>query len=398
VSDYTRLLARGLARAGDEVHVWAPAATGSPADLGVTVHRLPGRFGPRGLVRLDAALRRTGRPFRLLVQYVPHAYGCRAMNIPFCAWLLARRAWRPWVMFHEVAFPWGRGGPPRHTLLAAVHRGMAALVLRAADRVFVSTPAWGPLLRRLARRAPPPTWLPIPSTVGLDPSPAEVAAVRHGLAAPPEALVVGHFGTYGREVVDSVAAVLPALLAADGRRHGLLLGRGSRQFAARLVAAHPHLAGRVHATGETTADAAAAHLRACDLLLEPYPDGATGRRTTLMAGLALGVPVVTTRGALTEPLWDEQGLAELVPAADTDALTAAAERLAAHPEDRRALGERGRAGYERFFSLDHTVRALRDAAASGGRTVPIQTPGEAVRFSRDPRGGASATRSPVGRG
>ena len=92
VADYTRLVARGLAAAGDEVHVWAPAVPGpEPDDPGVTVHRLPGRFGPQGLAALDAGLRRLPGPARILVQYVPHAFGWKAMNVPFCLWLRARR-------------------------------------------------------------------------------------------------------------------------------------------------------------------------------------------------------------------------------------------------------------------------------------------------------------------
>src|SRR5262245_59769784 len=46
VADYTRLVAQGLAAAGDTVHVWAARAPGdTPQDVGVTVHRLPDHFG-----------------------------------------------------------------------------------------------------------------------------------------------------------------------------------------------------------------------------------------------------------------------------------------------------------------------------------------------------------------
>ena len=40
--------------------------------------------------------------------------------------------------------------------------------------------------------------------------------------------------------------------------------------------------------------ALAEHVRACDVLVQPYPDGISSRRTSAMAGLALGVAVVTT--------------------------------------------------------------------------------------------------------
>jgi hypothetical protein len=58
VSDYTRLVACGLAEAGDHVDVWAPpyAEPGS-SDAGVNVHRLSGRFDPRALAVLGTAAR-----------------------------------------------------------------------------------------------------------------------------------------------------------------------------------------------------------------------------------------------------------------------------------------------------------------------------------------------------
>ncbi|MFL5350710.1 MAG: glycosyltransferase family 4 protein, partial [Hyalangium sp.] len=79
VSDYTRLIARELARRGLEVHVWAPGKAGETREEGVTVHRAPGLFTPAGLIRLSRGLERCRAPRRLLLQYVPHAFGLKAM-------------------------------------------------------------------------------------------------------------------------------------------------------------------------------------------------------------------------------------------------------------------------------------------------------------------------------
>ena len=46
-----------------------------------------------------------------------------------------------------------------------------------------------------------------------------------------------------------------------------------------------------------------------------------------MAGLALGVPVVTTTGRLTESLWAETGCVSLVSVDEPHALAAEALRL-----------------------------------------------------------------------
>ena len=356
VSDYTHRVACGLAAAGDEVSVWAPACQGeTPTMPGVTVHRVPGNFGPRGLSQLHRALRR-GRGDVLFVQYVPQMYGWRAMNLPLCLWLWGLCPVRPWVMFHEVAFPLTWGQSVRHNFLGAAHRVMASLVGRAAARVFVSTPAWLSLLPRgAAGRA---VWLPVPSNVGMTADPDAVQKVRDRVTAGRTGPVLGHFGTFGSAITPALETVLTRLLGNDASRSALLIGRGSAAFAGRLLAAQPSFVGHVTAADSVTEDEVATHLLACDLLVQPYPDGVTGRRTSFMAGLALGVPAVTTHGPLTEPLWREEQLTVLTPASEPDALAAEAERLLADPDARARLRARGQAGYIRHFSIECTLQRL----------------------------------------
>lgn len=366
VSDYTRLIAAGLAREGDEVHVWAPECVGeTPVDPGVAVRRLPGVFGRRAVAALDAALRRERRPFRLLVQYVPHMYGWKGMNLPFCAWLTRQRHARPWLMFHEVAFPWTR--QPRHQILALTQRAMAAILARTAERVFVSIPAWGGMLRSLAPRLPDPTWLPIPSTVAESHQPLTSCPARQ--------FTLGHFGTFGGAVAEMLANCLPRLLS-DPSRTALLVGRGGEGFAENLIRRHPALTGRVRATGGVPAGEVAAGLGSCDLLLQPFPDGVSSRRTSVMAGLALGLPIVSTIGDLSEPIWAKERLLALAPAGDEAAFVAAANVLLGDAEERHQLGERARRGYAEWFSLERTIATLRDHdSRAAGFIAAVRTAG-----------------------
>ena len=144
---------------------------------------------------------------------------------------------------------------------------------RAAERVFVSIPLWERHLRRVARLPAAPTWLPVPSNVATSVDPEAVAAVRKRTAAEPESVIVGHFGTFGDGITRLLAQVLPPTLRADRRLFGLLIGRGSAAFGEKLIKDYPDLTSQVYATGELPSEAAAAHLGACDLLLQPYPDG-----------------------------------------------------------------------------------------------------------------------------
>ncbi len=366
VSDYTQLIACGLAAAGDEVRVYAPPRRGSvdPDDLGVAVHRLPGRFGPRSLVLLERLLAKYPRPDRILVQYVPHAFGYKAMNLPFALWVATRlrRVAPVWVMFHEVVFPF-RWRPVTHALLGTATRVMARLLAGAADRVFVSVPAWGPLLKRYCPRAKPAEWLPVPCNVGTDADPIAVAAVRARFA-PADCSLVGHFGTFGPLIADLLVPAVVELLRLAPAAAVLLIGRGSDRCRERLIAAHPDFAMRIHATGELHLSELPAHLRACELLLQPFPDGISSRRTSAMAGLANGVPVATNLGVLSEPLW-AGGAVAVVSSPNPVALANLAAAMLVDSMTRAELGLRGRALYRDTFAPGHTIAQLRGTGIDG---------------------------------
>ena len=356
VADYTRLVARGLADAGDAVHVYAPHRPA--ADPGIETHGLPDHYGPRSLADLERAL--TARPpHRILVQYVPHAFGSKAMNLPFAAWLAlrAKRIAPLWVMFHEVAFPFS-WRPAKYMLLAGVHRLMARLLVSAAQRIFVATPAWEMLVRRCAPRCTSIEWLPVPSNIPVYHNPSITAALRLRYA-PPHNPLVGHFGTYGPAISRLLIPTLQQIARQRTDVHFLLLGRRAAEFCQQLLPAEPMLAGRLHVLAETSDEAVSLHLQICDLLLQPYPDGVTSRRTTVMAGLAHGVPIVSNRGTLSEGFWTD----EVVAVASSPDPEALADRVMALLDDsarRYALGQRGAELYRHRFALEHTIARLRE--------------------------------------
>ena len=150
-------------------------------------------------------------------------------------------------------------------------------------------------------------------------------------------------------------------MAGASRPALLLLGAGGEAFATRLLARHPQWRGRVHATGYLSPDLLDAHLTACDVLMQPYPDGITVRRTSAMAALARGRAVVTTTGHLTEPLWADQDAVALVDVADAARFTGEVERLLRDLPARRSLEARARAAYDAHFSVDRLIHTLRAA-------------------------------------
>jgi glycosyltransferase involved in cell wall biosynthesis len=355
VASYTRQLAAGLADAGEEVHVWCPGGEGGRE---FTVHPVLGEFLPLDLERTGALLDDFAPPRRIIVQWVPHGYRRRSMNVRFCLWLRGRamRGDRVELMVHEPYLSL-REGNWRQTGAAIVHRLMTAILLRAASSVWLSVPLWEHMWRPYAfGRRVRFVWLPIPSAL-CQPEARDVAAVRTALESTASP-IVGHFGTYGQPVATLLERVLPELLARSDRVRVLLIGNGSDQFLASLCQRHPLLARRMTASGQLTESSLAAHVAACDVLLQPYPDGVSSRRTTVMAGLRLGLPIVTTAGYVTESLWKSNDAVRLVPIERVMDTVPAVLDLLSSSERREQLGRSGHDLYERMFTIERTIAAL----------------------------------------
>ena len=345
VADYTRLVARALAERLGTVHVWAPRSPGTDvADDRVVVHRIAG-LDPRSLREMGEELDALPGPRRLFVQYVPTGLGFRGMNVPLVRWLLARPE-ELWIQFHEVALGWKLWRKPHLHLVHAVELRMAAALARRAQRIFVSIEAWK---RRLGVHAERAVWLPIPSNVPVQVADAELARARTSLGA---ARWIAHFGTYSPLIRADLEPAIREIARRRAEVRFLLLGRGAREFARAL-----DLGDRADAREDLPASEIAALLKASALALQPFPDGISARRTSAMAALALGVPVVTTDGFLTDQAWREGGVA-LVPAGQPLELARLCGAMLDDPALGRTVGERGARLYRDRFSLERTLETV----------------------------------------
>ena len=368
VSDYTCLVAMGLANQGEEVHVWCGPCPGqSPEARGVTVHRELGAFSRADWRRVGQQLDRFPAPRRILVQWVPHAYGYRSMNLGFCFWLWRRAAAGDQVeiMVHEAFLRFARNA--RQMAAAFIHRLMTILILRSAERVWMSIPEWEAQLRPFTLgRDLSFRWLPIPSSIPVVSNAAATQAVRRCYAPQGETLI-GHFGTYGWPVTSLLEPILLGLNPAGLNREPariLLMGMGSREYRDELVHARPELGLLVQATGALSAEDLSFHVAACDLLIQPYPDGVSSRRTSTMVGLAHKKPVVTTYGPLTAPFWRQTGALAMAAAGEAPAFVQCVRQLCQDPSQRKRIGEAAGELYSQRFDLSYTVTALRRAAAN----------------------------------
>ena len=368
VSDHTFLLAGALARAGDMVDVWTPPGDGPPpVQHGVTVHVLPSLFKLDALRVLGRVLRSQPPHTRLLIQYVPTGYGWRMMNIAFALLLYSLRRRGLDIYFHEVGFIISQEGRLRRKVVGAVHVAMNWLSVRAAKRIFVAIPEWQAQLEKLGVRtgsgSPVVTWVPVSSNVPDVVDASHTAELRSSLLGNRATTIVGHFGTFGRF---HTAVLLPAferILDDDVNRIALLVGRHGTATRDSLALRRPDLAGRVIATGGLPPADVSAHLSTCDVLLQPYDDGASARRGSLMAGLALGLPVVSNRGPVTGAIWTTRSAIYLAESADAPDLARSVSELLSHDALRASTGAAAKLLHQEKFALKHGAALLRDAVS-----------------------------------
>ena len=345
VGDYTRCLSEELVRQGEQVTVMT--STGYRGDPAGPVQILPLISKWSAVEGWKLIRSRRSRPSDVIhIQYTPNLYGRRSgfVLVPILSRLLPCRV--PVV----VTF---------HTLIGGGlwSKAMAPWLLLAADRSISANEEVSDLIHR---HLPPlesrVTEIGIGSNIQV--SVAGRDAVRRSertrLGLPDRAPVLAHFGLiYPGKGLETVFRALPAILreyplarlvvVGDTRPEDRLYRDGLDQLAREQAIAHAVLW-----TGRASDEEVSSLLAAADLFVVPYDAGGTARRGSLMAGLAHGLPVVTTASPVpSSPLRDGSNVA-LVPSGDADALAKRVCALLASDNEQAQLRAGALALAERF--------------------------------------------------
>ena len=120
----------------------------------------------------------------------------------------------------------------------------------------------------------------------------------------------------------------------------------------------------VRSPGVLSAEDLSLYLWASDLVLLPFTDGVSTRRSTLMSALAHGRPVVGLHGQNTDSVLAGAGDAlVLTPAGDRAAFAGQAVALANDPTRRQAIGQAGKRLYEERFDWPVLARRVASVVA-----------------------------------
>jgi glycosyltransferase involved in cell wall biosynthesis len=287
-----------------------------------------------------------------VIQYEPFSFGrwgfAPSLIADVARARLSRK--RPLIalLVHETYLPAGRNW---RWALMSVWQRLQLIALRAATDVqLCSIEAWARRLRRM------PPWTPVhhlPVGSNLPDARHRRAEQRAALGVGSETTVLACFGLRHPGRLPGHVMAAAEAIARTGRPVRLLdLGTGEPRRERRGAVT-------VDAPGFLEAGELAGMVAAADIFLAPYADGVSTRRTTVMAALQHGLPVVGTTGPLTDRVLREATDAlELAPVGDLAAFVERARDLADDDGRRAALGGAGRALYESRFDWPIVSRGL----------------------------------------
>ena len=295
----------------------------------------------------------------ILLQYNPFSFGRWGFApwLPLTLWRLKRQRPRPKiaVMVHET---YVSGRDWRTALMGMWQRLQLASVHALCDVSFVSISVWARMLRRWVPRRPV-HHLPVGSN--LPDLREQRGEMRARLGAGPDTIVLATFGSPHPSRLMGYVRDAAGAVARDGRPT-VVLNLG---FSAPPLDLDEDI--RVVAPGFLESADVSRHLAAADIYLAPFIDGVSTRRTTLIAALQHGLPVVGTDGPLTDPmLRDVAAGVVLVPVGDPAAFARAVLNLADHDTTRAKQATEARALYERQFDWARISSQLVQCLACSG--------------------------------
>lgn len=361
VGDFTARLAHALTGLGHRVHVIAskPRSVAPQQEVpgsrihpeGVTVHRVMGRWGLGCWSHLSRLSRELDLDI-LNVQYQAAAYDMRpGVN------LVPRRPPIPTtVTFHDLKVPYlfPKAGPLREWVVRSLaRRAHGVIVTNREDELVLQEPGAG--VSTLTR-------IPIGSNIStVLPQGYDRDAERARWGVHGDDLLLGYFGFLneskgGETLIRTLQLLvddgLPAHLLKIGGRTGSSdpTNRAYADTVERLVS-ELELRDRVHFTGYVPPEQVSASLYAADVCVLPYRDGVSFRRGSLIACLAHGRPIVTTRPAVPLPELEEGQNVCLVDPENPAATARAVRAIAENPVIRSRL-ERGAQALAAGFAWD----------------------------------------------
>ncbi len=341
VGDYTRCLRQALERLGHECLVLTSHACRSDEK---NVYRLSGLWGVRDLREAMGILRRN-RLDMVILQYTPEQYGY-GLFFKLLPLTLRWGTTRTQVVttFHTLVG--GQWAAKFYALLlAATSHKVVSVHAELSDLYRRHFPWWASKLREI----------PVGASISKPKVDVQQARtqLRQRLGLSGDTRILSTFGFPARgKGVDTLLHALRQLNEGSNV-HLVCIGQarpGDQAFRQYLEDLVRHLAidRHVHWFGEIAAEDVSDVLLGADAYVVPYDDGASLRRSTLLAGFQAGVPIVTTEPRYPDPALQSGKTMLIIPPKSPEALANCLEELFNNAPLQQALCQGVRKVLSRF--------------------------------------------------
>ena len=320
VGDFTRSLAESLCEHGHEVHILSrPGSTSAALNLSAVRG-----WGPACLPAIRAWARQLGLDI-VNLQYQTAAYDMS----PYIHFLPAAIQIPLVTTFHDLRHPYlfPKAGRLRDWIVMRLARASAGIITTNHEDDF--------RLSRLPIRRLIPIGSSIPSANGSD---SAAIAARWPAPANTSSFALGHFGFVN--AVKGIEYLIEAMATLRNAGHDLrLLFIGARRNNVDTEADADFLralddrieqlglADAIDWTGYLTDREVAACFQAIDLMALPFTDGASFRRSSLIAAVHSGCAILTTEPSVPVAPFVHGSNLWLVPRCSADALNGAILQL-----------------------------------------------------------------------
>lgn len=364
VGDHAAFLAHALAARHRVIVLTGPEAEppppGTVAEEGnPAIQRLDGLSRCEGawVWRAWRAIRGTGAR-TVLIEYVPFLYarGGISPGLLVLTATLRLGGARVILWVHEPYVPWSCH--PKYLVMSLLQRLFLGMLIVLASEVVASIERWKRMAETVAfwKRGRIRRIVSGPTIPCLPLSAADRVRWREKLGIRPDEVVLTHFGQpHVSKRYDLMLATLARARAAGAPARLLMIGLTSTDLLQHLEA-NRTVVPYVVMTGYVSEAEVSAMLSISDIVLLPFIDGVTTRRSTVAAALEHGLPVVTTRGPLTDRdiAWEEYIL--LAHVGDQEGFVDATLRLIRDPAARRHFARRSRDLFQERFAWSQIIQ------------------------------------------
>lgn len=263
-----------------------------PRSEPIKIQPLVKNWSPTGCQALLTELEASGVK-TVILQYTGFSYSPKGFNlnlIPF--WQDCAQRFQALLMVHETYNRWDLKYPGTWALNPC-QKYLLRQLTQVSHQVFCGSETYLSQLKRIISDPQKLHYLPIPSNIPPDPLTSDQRQVlQHSLNLPSNHHVLSLFGCQHSIRQDWLYKLDRHLKQLNQPISWLLLGNAQQIL---LPLLNPVLR-----PGHLTASRLSHHLQLSDLLLMPHELGISAKRTSLMAAIEHGVPIIGTKGYLTD--------------------------------------------------------------------------------------------------